>query len=67
MGKVDEAISALGKAVAAQPKSALAHAQLGLAYLDFGNPISARREIQAAKLLDPNEDTVKRALRKLKP
>jgi tetratricopeptide (TPR) repeat protein len=67
MGKGDEAISALGKAVAAQPKSALAHAQLGLAYLDFGNPTSARREIQAAKLLDPNEDTVKMALRKLKP
>jgi tetratricopeptide (TPR) repeat protein len=67
MGKGDEAISALGKAVAAQPKSALAHAQLGLAYLDLGDPISARREIQAAKLLDPHEDTVKMALRKLKP
>jgi len=67
MGKGDEAIGALGKAVSAQPKSALAHAQLGLAYLDFGNPTSARREIQAAKLLDPNDDTVKRALQKLKP
>jgi tetratricopeptide (TPR) repeat protein len=67
MGKGDEAIEALGKAVAVQPKSALAHAQLGLAYLDFGNPASARREIQAAKLLDPNEATVKMALRKLKP
>jgi len=67
MGKGDEAISALGKAVAAQPKSALAHAQLGLAYLDLGDPSSARREIQAAKLLDPHEDTVKMALRKLKP
>jgi tetratricopeptide (TPR) repeat protein len=67
MGKGDEAITALGKAVTAQPKSARAHAQLGLAYLDLGDPISARREIQAAKLLDPNEDTVKMALRKLKP
>ena len=67
MGKGDEAISALGKAVAAQPKSALAHAQLGLAYLDLGDATSARREIQAAKLLDPHEDTVKMALRKLQP
>jgi tetratricopeptide (TPR) repeat protein len=67
MGKGDEAITALGKAVAAQPKSARAHAQLGLAYFDLGDPASARREIQAAKLLDPNEDTVKIALRRLKP
>ncbi len=67
MGKNDEAISALRKVVAAQPKSALAHAQLGLAYLDSGDPASGRREIQAAKLLDPNEDTVKMALRRLKP
>jgi Flp pilus assembly protein TadD len=67
MGKGDEAIAALGKAVAAQPKSALAHAQLGLAYLDLGDPTSARREIQAAKLLDPNEGTVKAALIKIKP
>jgi Flp pilus assembly protein TadD len=66
MGKGDEAIAALGKAVAAQPKSARAHAQLGLAYLDLGDPTGAGREIQAAKLLDPNEDTVKTALRKLK-
>jgi tetratricopeptide (TPR) repeat protein len=67
MGKGDEAIAALGKAVAAQPKSALAHAQLGLAYLEFGNPAGARREIETAKLLDPNEETVKMALRKLTP
>ena len=67
MGKGDEAIAALGKAVAAQPKSALAHAQLGLAYLDSGNPTGARREIETAKLLDPNEDTVKTALIKIKP
>jgi tetratricopeptide (TPR) repeat protein len=66
MGKGDEAIEALRKAVALQPNSALAHAQLGLAYLDFGNPTSARREIQAAKLLNPTDDTVKMALRKLK-
>jgi len=67
MGKGDEAIEALGKAVAVQPKSAVAHAQLGLAYLELGNSASARREIQAAKLLDPNDETVKMALRELKP
>jgi tetratricopeptide (TPR) repeat protein len=67
MGKGEEAIAALGKAVAAQPKSALAHAQLGLAYLESGNPTGARREIETARLLDPNEDTVKMALRELKP
>ena len=66
MGKGDEAVAALGKAVAAQPKSALGHAQLGLAYLESGNPAGARREIETAKLLDPNEDTVKIALRRLK-
>jgi tetratricopeptide (TPR) repeat protein len=66
MRKGEEAIAALGKAVAAQPKSALAHAQLGLAYLELGNPTGARREIETAKLLDPNQDTVKMALRKLK-
>jgi tetratricopeptide (TPR) repeat protein len=67
MGKGADAVAALGKATAAQPKSALAHAQLGLAYLESGNPTEARREIETAKLLDPNEDTVKMALRKLKP
>ena len=66
MGKRDEAIAALGKAVAVQPKSALAHAQLGLAYLESGNVTNARREIETAKLIDPNEDTVRMALRKLK-
>ena len=66
MGKVNEAIRALGEAVAVQPKSARVHAQLGLAYLDSGDPAAARREIQTAKLLDPNEDTVRMALRKLK-
>jgi len=38
-----------------------------LAYLELGNSASARREIQAAKLLDPNDETVKMALRELKP
>jgi tetratricopeptide (TPR) repeat protein len=66
MGKSHEAIAALGKAVAAQPKSARAHAQLGLAYLESGNPAGARGEIETAKLLDPNEETVKMALRELK-
>jgi tetratricopeptide (TPR) repeat protein len=67
MGKGDEAIAALGKAVAIQPRSARAHAQLGLAYLEFGNPAGARREIEMARHLDPNDDTVKMALRRLKP
>jgi tetratricopeptide (TPR) repeat protein len=66
MGQGDEAITALRKAVAAQPKSALAHAQLGLAYLESGNPPGARREIETAKLLDPKEDTVQMALKRLK-
>jgi tetratricopeptide (TPR) repeat protein len=66
MGKVDEAVAALGKAVAAQPGSALAHAQLGLAYLQSGNPGGARREIEAARLLDAKDDTVKMAVGKLK-
>jgi tetratricopeptide (TPR) repeat protein len=66
MGKGNEAIAALGKAIAAQPKSALAHAQLGLAYLESGNPADARREIEKAKLLDPSDETVQMALRRLK-
>jgi tetratricopeptide (TPR) repeat protein len=66
MGKREEAIEALGKAVAAQPKSALAHAELGVAYLESGNPAGAKREIETAKQLDPNEETVKIALRRLK-
>jgi tetratricopeptide (TPR) repeat protein len=66
MGQGDEAIAALEKAVAARPKSALAHAQLGLAYLESGKLADARREIETAKLLDPKEDTVQMALRRLK-
>jgi tetratricopeptide (TPR) repeat protein len=67
MGKVEEAIGALSKAVALQPKSALTHAQLGMAYLDNGNRAGAKQEIQAARLLDPNDDTVKVALSKIAP
>jgi tetratricopeptide (TPR) repeat protein len=65
MGKGNEAIPALGKAIVAQPKSALAHAQLGLAYLESGNASAARREIETAKLLDPNENNVRMAQRRL--
>jgi tetratricopeptide (TPR) repeat protein len=66
MRKHDEAIGALEKAIGAQPKSALAHAQLGLAYLESSRPDEARREIEKAKLLDPRNETVQLALKKLK-
>jgi len=65
MGKSEEAIPALRKAIAVHPKSALAHAQLGLAYLEARKPGEARREIEAAKVLDANNETVQLALRKL--
>jgi tetratricopeptide (TPR) repeat protein len=65
MGKANEAIRALREAVAVQQKSARVHAQLGLAYLDSGDTAAAKQEIQTAKLLDPTEDTVRMALRRL--
>jgi len=65
MGRKDQAIVALEKAIAVQPKSALAHAQLGLAYFQSGRLGDARREIERAKALDPKDETVQMAVRKL--
>jgi Flp pilus assembly protein TadD len=65
MGNKDEAVAALEKAAAIQPKSALAHAQLGLAYFNSGRRAEARREIEEARTLDPKDTTVQMAVIKL--
>ena len=66
MGRNEEALAALAQAAVDQPKSARVHAQLGLAYLASGEVGRARHEIETAQSLDPNEQTVKTALTKLK-
>ena len=65
MGRKDQAIAALEKTITVQPRSALGHAQLGLAYLQSGRVCDARREIEQAKALDPKDETVQMAVRKL--
>ena len=68
-GNVDAAISAFGEALADDPKSALAHAGLGVAYwrkyMDTRDPESARASVDSgskAAALEPDRPEVRYAL-----
>ncbi len=66
LGRFDEAVSDLNKAVELDPKSSFAYAGRGLAYLRKDRVESARRDAERAMSLNPDKETGKMAERILK-
>jgi Flp pilus assembly protein TadD len=64
-GRAQEALEPLQQAVAAAPKSARAHAELGKALLDLDRPEAALPLLQRAVELEPNRWAVRMLLGKL--